>query len=168
MTLSIIVAMTEDRVIGRNNQLPWHISEDLQRFKKLTMGHPIVMGRKTFESIGKPLPGRANIVVTRNPSLALDGVTITGSLKEAIEKGKQAEGGKELFVIGGAAMFDEALPLADKIYLTQIHHKIPGDVFFPPFNLKKDFTIIEETHHQSTKGEPLNFSFMTGVRHGHS
>src|SRR5882724_4997529 len=116
--------MTDDRVIGMNNRLPWHLSEDLKRFKRLTMGHPIIMGRKTFESIGKPLPGRANIVVTRDPSLVLNGVVLAGSLQEALEKGRASEGGKEIFVIGGAAMFEQAHPLVDKLYLTRIHHKI--------------------------------------------
>lgn len=156
MSVSIVAAMTDDGVIGRNNQLPWHISEDLVRFKQLTMGHPIVMGRKTFESIGKPLPGRTNIVVTRNESLKIDGVKIVHSLKEGLVG--------EPFVIGGAALFAQALPLADKLYLTFIHHKITGDAYFPAFDLKRDFTIIEATHHQSALGERLSFSFVTATR----
>ncbi len=159
MTLSLIVAMTDDRVIGRNNQLPWHLSEDLVRFKQITMGHPIIMGRKTYESIGKPLPGRTNIVVTRNPGLKIDGVTVVHGLNEAL-----VLEGDEKFVIGGAALFAEALPKADKLYLTRIHHKIPGDVLFPEFNLAADFKVIDETHHQSEKGERLKYSFVRAER----
>jgi dihydrofolate reductase len=162
--LSIIVAMTEDRVIGCNNQLPWHISEDLIRFKQITMGHPIIMGRKTYESIGKPLPGRINIVVTRDPEKKWDGVIIAHSLDEALKSQKSE---KEVFVIGGSSLFEEAWPKADQIYLTLIHHRIPGDVVFPAFDLKKDFKVVEETHHQSEKGEKLKFSFIKAVRHGH-
>lgn len=160
MSLSIIVAMTDDRVIGRDNQLPWHLSEDLIRFKKLTMGHPIVMGRKTYQSIGKPLPGRKNIVVTHNEGLRFEGVEVVHSLKEALH----LAGEGETFVIGGSTLFKEAWPLADKLYLTHIHQKISGDVYFPEFDLKKEFKVTEVTSHQSEKGEKLKFSFITAVR----
>ena len=160
MTLSIIVAMTDERVIGRNNQLPWRLSEDLVRFKQLTMGHPIIMGRKTFESIGKPLPGRTNIVVTRDPQKSWEGTVSARSLDEALRKA----GPGEVFVIGGAALFEAALPLADKLYLTLIHEAIPGDVYFPKFDLKKRFDIIEETRQRGVKSDKLDFSFVTAVK----
>ncbi|MCG3204745.1 MAG: Dihydrofolate reductase [Elusimicrobia bacterium] len=152
--------MTDDRVIGRDNQLPWHLSEDLVRFKKITSGHPIVMGRKTYESIGKPLPGRRNIVVTRSETMKIEGADTVHSLKEAL----QLAGEGETFVIGGATLFKEALPIADKLYMTLIHHDVPGDVHFPDFDLKKEFQVVEETHHQSAKGEKMNFSFITALR----
>jgi dihydrofolate reductase len=161
MSLSLIVAMTPERVIGRHNQLPWHIPDDLKRFKKITMGHPLIMGRKTFESIGKPLPGRQNVVVSRNPGYYVDGVVMAQSLDDALQKCDVSTG--EEFVIGGAELFSTALPLAHKIYLTMIHQEIPGDVFFPEFN--------EQTFSWTTVGaaetdglESLRCTFMEGVR----
>lgn len=161
MSLSIIVAMTEDRVIGRSNQLPWYISEDLIRFKQLTMGHPIIMGRKTYDSIGKPLPGRTNIVLTSDTSKRLDGATIVNRFEDALKIGGGPE--VERFVIGGSSLFEKALPLATTLYLTLVHQKIDGDVHFPPFDLEKDFRILEKTDHQSAKGDKLHFSFITAV-----
>lgn len=143
MTLSLIVAMTDGRVIGKNNQLPWRLSEDLKRFKKITMGHPIIMGRKTFESIGKPLPGRQNVVVTNNPDFQADGVTVAHGFCAALAACEQ--GTPEKFVIGGAALFEAALPQADRLYLTLIHHPFKGDVYFPPVDLQKEFRVMEKT-----------------------
>jgi dihydrofolate reductase len=125
--ISIIVAMAKNRVIGANNKLPWHISDDLKRFKQLTMGHTLIMGRKTFDSIGRPLPGRVNIVVSRNPSLSIPGAIVVPSLEEAIAKTK----GEKAYVIGGSEIFAQALPLAAHIDLTQIDAEVEGDVFFP-------------------------------------
>jgi dihydrofolate reductase len=123
MTLSLIVAMTDERVIGRDNQLPWHLSDDLKRFKKITMGHPIIMGRKTFESIGKPLPGRQNIVVTNNKTYAAAGVTVAHDLCQALAACEQDK--NERFVIGGAGLFQAALPMADKLYLHLVPYRQP-------------------------------------------
>ncbi len=159
--ISLIVAMTDDRVIGRDNKLPWHLPEDLARFKRLTMGHPIVMGRKTFESIGKALPGRQNIVVTRNRSWNASGIDIAKSLSEAISKATRKD---EVFIIGGASVFQEALPMADRLYLTIVHAVIPGDTFFPPFKLEPTYKIVEQTQHKSDAGEKFTFSFVTAVR----
>src|SRR5687768_1861241 len=108
MTLSLIVAMTEERVIGYKQQLPWHLSEDLKRFKKITMGHPIIMGRKTYESIGRPLPGRQNIVITNNREFKADGVTVVHNLCDAMAASHQDT--QEQFVIGGSTLFEAALP----------------------------------------------------------
>jgi dihydrofolate reductase len=162
MSLAIIVAMTEERVIGKDNHLPWHLSEDLKRFKQITMGHPIIMGRKTYESIGRPLPGRQNIVVTHNPVFHAEGVTVVHDFKDALAQAK--EWNDQQFVIGGAALFKLALPLIDRLYLTLIHDPIPGDTYFPIFDLKKDFRVIEETSNQSAQGEKLRFSFITAER----
>lgn len=126
--ISLIVAMSQNRVIGRDNQLPWKLSADLKRFKALTMGHALIMGRKTYDSIGRPLPGRTNIVVTRNPSLAIPGVTVVHGLREAMAQAS----GDEVFVIGGEQIFKETLPRADSIYLTVIEADYEGDTFFPP------------------------------------
>jgi dihydrofolate reductase len=132
--LSMIVAMSDNRVIGIENRLPWHIPEDLKRFKKITSGHPIVMGRKTFESIGRPLPGRTNIVVTRNKDYRAEGVFACFSLKEALEFAGRAPGAEEIFVIGGGELFREALPMADRIYLTEVKWPYEGDAYFPTFD----------------------------------
>ena len=134
--LSLIVAMSENRVIGVENRLPWHIPEDLKRFRKITTGHPIIMGRKTYESIGKPLPNRTNIVITRNRDYREEGVVTCFSLKEAIEWASRAPGSDEVFVIGGGEIFKEALPIADRIYLTEVNWPFDGDAFFPEFNEK--------------------------------
>ncbi|MBI4411764.1 MAG: dihydrofolate reductase [Deltaproteobacteria bacterium] len=142
MTLSIIVAMSKNGVIGKDNKIPWHLSEDLKRFKKITMGHPIVMGRKTFESIGKPLPGRENIVITHNPKFCADGVRVVHGLDQAMKGYKLDE---EIFVIGGAEIYKSALPLADKVYLTRIEKEFEGDAFFPESDLQKNFEIREES-----------------------
>jgi dihydrofolate reductase len=157
VTVSLIVAMTDDRVIGLNNKLPWHLSEDLKRFKKITMGHPIIMGRKTFESIGKPLPGRQNIVVTRNQNFKAEGVSVVNSLQQAL----LSSNGGEKFVIGGAKLFEAALPLADKIYMTLIHHSFQGDVYFPQINLKHDLNITEKIDAQSPPPNSFSYSFLT-------
>jgi dihydrofolate reductase len=133
LIVSLLVAMDERRGIGVNNRLPWHLSTDLRRFKALTMGHHLIMGRKTFESIGKPLPGRTTIVVTRNPDYRLESCLIAASLDEALAMA-EARGEEEAFVIGGAEIFAGALPLADRIYLTQVHACVETDVFFPEFD----------------------------------
>lgn len=156
MTLSLIVAMTDGRVIGKNNQLPWHLSEDLKRFKKITMGHPIVMGRKTFESIGKPLPGRENVVLTRDKNFKADGVSIAHDLKEALRP--------DAFVIGGAHVFEAALPHITRIYLTLIHHSFQGDVYFPPFDLEKDFRVIDKADHRFEGAPSFDYTFITADR----
>ncbi len=144
MTLSIIVAMTEERVIGKDNHLPWYLPEDLKRFKKITMGHPIIMGRKTYESIGKPLPGRTNIVLTKNPDFHPDGVLVAQTLENAIQLAQSHAGGEESFVIGGETVFRAALPKANRLYLTLIHQKFSGDTWFPSVNIQKEFPIEKE------------------------
>ena len=130
--VSIVAAMTEDRVIGKDGGIPWNVSEDLRFFKKLTTGHPVIMGRRTFESIGTPLPGRVNIVLSRSVNRnTRDDVFVVPSLKDALEKAKSWMPGKEMFIIGGAEVFRLALPLADRIYLSIIPGSYPGDTYFP-------------------------------------
>ena len=126
--LSLIVAMARNRVIGRDGKVPWHLSADLKRFKALTMGHHIIMGRKTWESIGRPLPGRISVVVTRHPAYAAPGAYPVDSLNSAL---KMAQHDTEVFVIGGGEIYREALPLADRIYLTEVDAEFAGDTFFP-------------------------------------
>ena len=124
------MAADEQNVIGKNNTLPWHLPNDLRYFKNLTWGMPILMGRKTFDSIGKPLQGRKSIVITRNRDWQTGGVDVVHSVEEAIDKARSFHV-KEIFVIGGAEIFKSSFPQADRIYLTRIHHRFEGDVFFP-------------------------------------
>jgi dihydrofolate reductase len=131
--IALIAAMAKNRVIGLNNGLPWRIPEDMRRFKSLTMGKPIIMGRKTFASIGKVLPGRTNIVVSRQHKLELAGLTLASSLEQALELADQLKP-SEIMVIGGAQLYDQALPLASRMYLTFIDAEPPGDTFFPVFD----------------------------------
>ena len=134
MKVALIVAVSENNVIGRDNQLPWHLPEDLQYFKSVTMGKPILMGRKTYDSIGRPLPGRANIVITRDPNWTAEGVIVVNSLEDAMAEGAQAcnaTESDEIMVIGGAQIYRDCLPIADKLYLTKVDAEIEGDAFFP-------------------------------------
>jgi dihydrofolate reductase len=128
---SLVVAVARNGVIGRDNALPWRLPADLAHFKKVTMGHPVVMGRRTYESIGRPLPGRQNIVVTRNRDFQAPGCTVVGSLDEAWRAAGDAG---EVSIIGGTTLFEETLPIADVIHLTEVEADVEGDTFFPPFD----------------------------------
>ncbi|MEG0466984.1 MAG: dihydrofolate reductase [Mucinivorans sp.] len=143
--ISIIVAIATNGVIGCHNRLIWHISEDLKRFKSLTMGHPIVMGRKTFASIGRALPGRQNIVISRDKALKIDGVDVVASMEEAI---KIASTDGEIFIIGGGEIYHLALPLASKLYVTQVEQSPQGDTFFPEIDENEWL----ETHREEHEG----------------
>ena len=127
MRISLIVAMAKNRVIGKDNQMPWHLPADFAYFKKVTLGHPVIMGRKTFESIGRALPGRHNIVVSRNPAFHADGIDVVPSLNEALNKCEN----DEVFVIGGATLYAEAIPLVSRIFLTEVDASPDGETFFP-------------------------------------
>lgn len=128
--LSLICAMDENRLIGSNNALPWHLPADLAFFKRTTMGKPILMGRKTFQSIGRPLPGRQNIVITRDPDFSAEGCDIVNSIEAALDCCKQAE---DVMLIGGASLYEQTIPKADHLYITRIHHQFEGDTWFPEF-----------------------------------
>ena len=143
--ISIIVAMGRNRVIGKDNDLIWHLPADLKHFKETTMGKPVIMGRKTFESMGKPLPGRTNIVVTRNSQYKAKGCLVAHSLEKALER---VSGEAEVFIAGGGEIYREAMPLADRMYITIIDHSFEGDTYFPEFS-KKEWKIIEERYHPS-------------------
>jgi dihydrofolate reductase len=129
--ISLIVAMAQNGVIGRDNSLPWRLPEDLKRFRAYTLGKPILMGRKTFESLGRPLPGRTNLVLTRARSWSADGVIVVHSVEAAL---MQAASSDELVVIGGAEIYRLVLPVARRIYLTHVHADVPGDITFPEFD----------------------------------
>ena len=139
--------MADDGVIGRDGHLPWHLPDDLRRFKAITLGYTLVMGRLTYESIGRPLPSRRNIVLSRDPHYRVDGAEVAGSLDDALTAVPDDEA---VFVIGGAAVFAEALPIADRIYLTRVHATITGDVLFPPLDTRRWHVVSEERHAADT------------------
>ena len=151
--VSLLVAADEQNVIGANNTLPWHLPNDLKYFKNLTWGMPIVMGRKTFESIGKPLPGRKNIVITRNRDWKAEGAVAVNSIEEAMDRTMQDDV-KEIFVIGDAEIFKTVFPKATGIYLTRIPHWFQGDVYFPPIDAE-EWALVKEHHH--SKDEKNNY-----------
>ena len=148
--LSLIVAMARNRVIGRDGQLPWRLPADQKRFKALTMRHHIIMGRKTWESIGRSLPGRVSVVVTRNQAYAAAGAMVVASLSEALTR---ARGDPEAFVIGGGELYREALPLADRIYLTELKDDHPGDAFFPAL-AEGEWRSVQREQHPAKGAEP--------------
>jgi len=153
-TLTLIVAIERRNGIGINNALPWRLPEDLVFFKRTTTGHPILMGRKTFESIGRPLPNRLNIVITRNPDWRHDGVTVAGTLQQAAE----LAGDGEAFVIGGAQIYLEALPLASRVIVTEIAADFACDAFFPQIDPAVWEEISREPHHATE--QDLNYAFV--------
>jgi dihydrofolate reductase len=157
----LIVAMARDRVIGKDGQLPWHLSADLKRFKALTMGHPIVMGRKTYDSIGRALPGRRNIVVSRNEKLIVTGAERASSLQDALDLAAHAE---RTFVIGGEQIYRLALPLADRIELTEIDISVAGDAWFPEIDRDHWNEKQRESHNDPASG--LRYDFVTMERVG--
>jgi dihydrofolate reductase len=161
--ISIIVAASENNVIGREGALPWRLSEDLRRFKATTMNKPIVMGRKTWESIGRPLPGRQNIVITRQQDFAAEGCTIVSSVDEAIAA---AAGADEIMIIGGSEIYALFLPRARRVYLTRVHTEIGGDAFFPLLDDK--WTLVSDEAHDADENNQFAVSFRTYERTGHS
>ncbi len=150
MIISLIAAMAENRVIGRDNSVPWRLPDDLIRFRETTMGHPVIMGRKTFESIGKPLPGRKNIIITRNPDYRQEGCIVVHNLPDALAECSESD---EVFICGGGEIFRESLPFVVRIYLTVIHEEIEGDTFFP--EISADY--YEVSREESTAPIPHSF-----------
>lgn len=155
MPLSIIVAASQNQVIGKDNQLIWRLSADLKRFKALTTGHHIIMGRKTFESIGKALPNRTSIIITHQADYKAEGCIVVNSLDEALEK---VPADQEAFIIGGGTIYREAINKADKLYLTLVHGKFEGDTFFPKLDTKIWKSVKREDHMPDAKNEhPYSF-----------
>ena len=162
MRLSLIVAVAVNGVIGRDNDLPWKLSGDLRRFKEITIGKPIVMGRKTFESIGRPLPGRANIVMTRDLGYPAHGITLVSDFTNAVAAGKIAAteaAVDEIMVIGGASIYAEALLFADRLYVTEVHCEIEGDATFPHIDPAEWFE-ISRNHCAAESNETCDYSFV--------
>lgn len=155
--LSLVVAVSDNDVIGRDNALPWHLPADLKHFKAVTMGKPIVMGRKTYDSIGRPLPGRLNIIITRNRELEIPGVTVVGSFEEALARAGDAP---EVAVIGGAELFRSALPLASRIYFTRVHGTVEGEIKFPVLD-PAHWREVERSHHPADDKHAYAMTFTT-------
>ena len=156
MTVSLIVALSENNVIGKGNTLPWRLSADLKRLKGLTMGHHIIMGRKTWESLGRPLPGRKHVIITRSKDYEVEGATVVHSIEEALEASK---GDDQVFIFGGGEIFKMALPFVEKIYMTRVHKHIEGDAFFPKLDDGDWKEILREDHRADEKNE-YDYSFI--------
>ncbi len=157
MKISLIVALSSNRAIGLDGKMPWHLSADLKRFKQITMGHPILMGRKTFESIGRPLPGRTNIIVSRNPAYSAEGCIVVESVEAAISQGCQLA--DEVFVIGGSTLYKATLPIAGSLYITEINQAFDGDTFFPDFDTG-DWTEVEREDVTDDTRVSFSYSFL--------
>lgn len=156
--ISLIWAMDENRVIGKDNQLPWHLPEDLKFFKRTTMGNPIAMGRKTHESIGRPLPGRENIIITRSGDYNSEGCTVLHSVEEFISY-SETLAAAEIFVIGGAEIFHSIFPYADRLYITKIHHAFLGDTYFPDIDMDEWKQIFHEPGIKDERN-PYDYEFL--------
>lgn len=167
MKISFVVAAADNRCIGINNALPWHLPEDLKFFKRVTMGKPIIMGRKTFESIGKPLPGRTNIVITNNKNYSANGIKVATSLDDALKIAEAItliDGKEEVMVIGGAGVYALCLPRADRLYYTKVHAAVNGDAFFPEVNWK-EWKLISQEDYKSSEKNPYDYSFCVYEKH---
>ncbi|MHA7815915.1 MAG: dihydrofolate reductase [Pseudohaliea sp.] len=166
--LAMIVAAAQNDVIGRDNALPWRLPEDLRYFRRVTMGKPVIMGRRTFDSIGRPLPGRCNIVVTTNPAFEAEGVRVVHGLEEALAVAAEvaeADGVEEVMLIGGARLYALALPRVERIYLTRVHGDIPGDVVLPPVDWAQ-FREVAREEHAACGENPWAYSFLVYDREG--
>lgn len=165
LPLAMIAALAENRVIGLDNHMPWHLPADLKHFKATTLGKPIIMGRKTWDSLGRPLPGRLNIVVSRQPGLQLQGAEVFGDLDAALERADawaREQGVEELMLIGGAQLYDQALPMAERLYLTRIDLLPQGDAFFPEWSVD-EWRCVSRDPHPSAEQAP-GYSFESWVR----
>lgn len=163
MTVSIIAAVSDNDVIGRNNDLPWRQSSDLKRLKQLTMGHHMLMGRRTWESIGRPLPGRTIVVITRDAAYKPDGVLVSHSVESAIDLASLDE---EIFIAGGAQIFEQSMHLADRMYITRVHAEVPGDTFFPEFDDVTEWDLVDVEHHEADEKNQYPYSYLTYERAG--
>lgn len=158
--ISIIVAVAQNGVIGSDNRLLWHISEDMKMFRRVTTGHPVIMGRKTFESLARPLPNRTNVVVTRNTDYRPEGVEVVHSLEEAVAMFPDSE---ELFIIGGGEIYRQAMPLADRLYITKVYADYEGDTRFPDLN-RDEWTLVSSERHERGEQFPHPFEFLVYKR----
>lgn len=165
MNLSMIAALSSNNVIGRGGQIPWRQSTDLKRLKAMTMGHHVIMGRKTFETLSKPLPGRTNVVITRLSDYAPEGVTVVHSLEEAVQLAARA-GESEAFIAGGAEIYQQSMHRADRMHLTRVHADVEGDTFFPDFDDVSEWRLADSEHFEADEKNQYPYSFLTYERVG--
>lgn len=162
MKISCIVAIAHNNVIGKDNDIPWYLPADLKYFKKTTLGHHIIMGRKCYQSIGRPLPKRTNIILTRDPYFIVSNCLVTHSIPEALEIAHQ-NGEEEAFIIGGAKVYEQSIELWDKLYLTKVDLEVEGDVYFPQLDYSQ-WQLISEEHHKSDEKNDHDYSFLVYER----
>lgn len=161
MKISMIAAMGKNRVIGLDNKMPWHLPADLQWFKKVTLGSPIIMGRKTYDSIGRPLPGRLNIILSRNKNLKIEGCSVVNSLDAAIQLAKESDNTKdEIFITGGSHLYNKFVSKADRLYLTLIDEEFEGDTYFPDYT-EFNWENVSEIFNSSDDKNPHSYTFLT-------
>jgi dihydrofolate reductase len=166
LQIALIAAVANNGVVGRDNQLPWHLPGDLPYFRRITMGKPVVMGRKTWDSIGRPLPGRTNIVISRQPDLELEGARVVDTVEAALalaEAVAEIDGVTELMVIGGAQIYALALPLAQRLYLTEVHAEVTGDAWFPDWD-RSQWLETSRHRHSAHDSNPYDYSFVVYER----
>lgn len=156
--IAIVVAVADNHVIGKDNQLIWHLPADLRHFKQKTMGHPMIMGRKTFESIGKPLPGRTTIIVTRQENFQAEGCLVAHSVQEAIDLGRELDK-EQVSIVGGAEIYKQAMPFVDTLYLTRVHHTFDGDTYFPELQ-EKEWEQVSMERHEPDEKNRYSYSFI--------
>ncbi|MFT4939568.1 MAG: dihydrofolate reductase [Paraglaciecola sp.] len=171
MLISMIAAMANNRVIGANNAMPWHLSADLQHFKQVTLGKPIIMGRRTYQSIGRALPGRINIVISGDKDFKLDDAIVVSDCEQAVaaaEKNESEAVGKdktgEMMIIGGGTIYQHFMPLCQRLYLTKIDLEIAGDTYFPDYELNYNWRVVEEETFKADTKNPYNYHFMTLIK----
>lgn len=160
MKVSLIAALSTNNVIGRDQGLPWCLRTDLKRFKAMTTGHHYIAGRKTYDTVGKPLPGRTNIVITRQPDFAAEGIIVVHTLEEALRVAREA-GEPEVFIGGGGEIFTQALHGADRMYLTRVHAEVEGDTYFPDFDDVSEWQLVDAEHFEADEKNDYPFSFLT-------
>lgn len=166
MKLALIVAVAQNRVIGRDNKLPWYLPNDLKYFKQTTLGKPVIMGRKTYESIGKPLPGRTNIVITRQTGYQPEGVKVVGTVEDAIKVAESVcliDGQEEAMVMGGAEIYGLTLPHCERLYLTEVHAEVEGDAWFPEYE-KSEWKEVTREDFKAEGPNPFDYSFVVYER----
>ncbi|HUR80946.1 MAG TPA: dihydrofolate reductase [Thermoanaerobaculia bacterium] len=159
MKLSLLAALSTNNVIGRDNDVPWRLSTDLKFLKSKTMGHHVIMGRKTYESVGRPLPGRTNVVITRQDDYAAEGAVVVHSLEEAVRVAER-NGEEEAFVLGGAEIYAQAMHVADRMYLTRVHAEVEGDTWFPDFDDVSEWHLVDSEHFDADEKNEFPFSFL--------
>ncbi len=158
--VSAIVAAADNNAIGKDNRLLWHLPNDLQFFKRTTLGHPIIMGRKTYESVGRPLPNRRNIIITHQPDYAVEGAEVAHSLQEAMAL---CIGNNEVFIVGGAEIYKQALPILGRIYITRVHTEVAGDTFFPDLD-ELEWVLVSEENHAPDDRHAYAYTFLVYER----